>query len=81
MLTNGDVGDVARMIADTGGGVLVERFDEQAYDEALRTLEGFNRSPGPWREPARDWFDLEKGVERYHAIYVNPGKATHIRDP
>lgn len=69
VLTNGDVGDVARVVADTGGGVLVERFDEEAYDDALQALEALGQSPAQWAGRARDWFDLEEGVDRYDRIY------------
>ena len=69
VLTNGGVGDVARVIAETGGGVLVERFDEQAYDQALQALEAIGTSPGQWRDRARRWFDLDEGVDRYDRIY------------
>jgi glycosyltransferase involved in cell wall biosynthesis len=72
VLTNGDVGDVARVIHDTGGGVLVERFDDEAYRQALDRLEGLSGGKAQWREAAKDWFDLNQGVDRYHAIYMSP---------
>ena len=74
VLTNGGVGDVARVIADTGGGVLVEQFNEQAYDQALQALEAIGTSPTQRRDGARRWFDLDEGVDRYDRIYR--GKVT-----
>ncbi len=72
VLTNGDVGDVARVIEDTGGGVLVERFDEEAYRDALDRVEQLGTGKAQWRNAARAWFDLDMGVTRYHAIYIDP---------
>ena len=74
VLTNGGVGDVGRVIADTGGGVLVEHFDDRAYDEALRALESMATTPTQWRDRSRDWFDLEAGIDCYDQIYR--GEAT-----
>jgi glycosyltransferase involved in cell wall biosynthesis len=72
VLTNGGVGDVARVIGDTGGGVLVDRFDDEAYRDALDRLEQMGSGQAQWREAARAWFDLDQGVERYHRIYIDP---------
>jgi glycosyltransferase involved in cell wall biosynthesis len=69
VLTNAGVGDVARIVADSGAGVVVERFDDAAYGEALSRLETLSSDRDEWRRVARRWFDLEAGVERYDAIY------------
>jgi glycosyltransferase involved in cell wall biosynthesis len=69
VLTNAGVGDVARIVADSGAGVVVERFDDAAYGEALSRLETLSSDHDEWRRVARRWFDLEAGVERYDAIY------------
>src|SRR3982751_3916061 len=39
MVTNGDVGDVERIMGETGAGVVVDRFDQASYREALDQLE------------------------------------------
>lgn len=69
VLTNGGVGDVARIVGDSGAGVLVEGFEEGAYGDALDRLETFTAERDEWRRVARHWFDLEAGVERYDALY------------
>lgn len=69
VLTNGDVGDVARVIDDTGGGVLVESFDEASYRDALDQLEELGTGKTKWRDAARAWFDLDKGIDGYDSIY------------
>lgn len=69
VLTNGGVGDVAEIVEETGAGVLVQRFDEEAYRNALHRLERLGIGRDEWRSRAREWFDLDAGVARYDAIY------------
>lgn len=78
IVTNGDVGDVSRIMAETGAGVTVDRFDDGAYREALDTLDGFLPDLARWRAAARRWFDLEIGIERYDALYR--GLLASLRD-
>ena len=69
IVTNGDVGDVSRIMGESGAGVLVDSFDDKAYRRALDILEGFAPDLDRWRAAARRWFDLEIGIERYDALY------------
>lgn len=69
MVTNGDVGDVERTMAETGAGVVVRGFETDAYRRALDELASLKPDMQKWREASRRWFDLENGVERYDAIY------------
>lgn len=69
VLTNGGVGDVVEVVRDTGAGVLVERFEDDAYRDALDRLEKLGIGREEWRDRARQWFDLGEGVRRYDAIY------------
>ena len=69
MITNGGVGDVAEIMAETGAGVVVEHFDANAYRHALDDLAGLKSDMEKWRSAARHWFDLETGIERYDTIY------------
>ena len=73
VITNGGVGDVERVIQETGGGVLVDGFDPRSYGRALDSLELLADSRANWRRAARTWFDLEDGVERFDAIYRGEG--------
>jgi len=68
-IANSGVGDVAEQIAETGGGVVVERFDEAAYAEALDRLERLGADGERWRELARSRLDLEQGIDRYDSVY------------
>lgn len=69
MITNGDVGDVASIIAETGAGIVIRGFDDKAYGEALDELAALEPDMARWRPASRRWFDLENAVERYDAIY------------
>ena len=69
VVTNDGVGDVTRIIAESGAGVVVERFDDGSYRQALDELERLKPEMASWRQVARKWFDLDQGVERYDAIY------------
>jgi hypothetical protein len=72
VLTNGGVGDVAWIVAESGAGVIVDAFGETAYRQALDQLEELPLARDDWRRTARSWFDLEAGIERYDAIYRSP---------
>ena len=69
MVTNGDVGDVNRIMNDTGAGATIEAFNENAYQKALTELEMLEPDMEQWRTAARHWFDLDAGVNKYDSIY------------
>ena len=69
MVTNGDVGDVERIIEETGAGVIVEGFDDASYRRALDKLDRLAPDMDRWRAVTRASLDLQTGVERYNSIY------------
>lgn len=69
MVTNGDVGDVNRIMNDTGAGATIEAFNENAYQKALTELDMLEPDMEQWRTAARHWFDLDAGVNKYDSIY------------
>jgi len=69
IVTNGGVGDVTRIMAETGAGVVVDAFDDDAYAKALDYLATLTPDMQRWRDGARRWFDLCTGVARYDGIY------------
>ena len=71
MLTNGGVGDVDRIMTETGAGVVVDRFDDAAYATAIDRLETMSFDEAQWRQAADRWFSLERGVEAYDQIYLS----------
>jgi glycosyltransferase involved in cell wall biosynthesis len=71
IVTNGNVGDVARIVQESDAGVVVAGFDKDAYRSALDTLDTLKPDMERWRSVARHWFDLWRGVDRYAAIYLS----------
>jgi glycosyltransferase involved in cell wall biosynthesis len=69
IVTNAGVGDVAEIVAATGCGAAIPRFDREAYDAAIDTVEAMTAAPAELRRRALPWFDVELGIERYDAIY------------
>lgn len=69
VVANDGVGDVAPILADTGAGVTLIRFDPASYRTAIDKVEKLGMSPEQIREKAVPWFDLEIGIARYDSIY------------
>jgi hypothetical protein len=68
-VTNSGVGDVEQVVVETGAGVIVRTFDDEAYRRALDALDQLSPNMNEWRGAARRWFDLDRGVESYDAVY------------
>ena len=69
MVVNAGVGDVDAIMADTGAGVVVDRFDREGLHDAAASLGAFRASSEKIREGAMRWFRLDQGVTTYHDIY------------
>ena len=71
VVVNAGVGDVDEIVEETGGGVVVDRFDDRSYRRALDQLTAARPDMKRWRAAARVHFDLETGIDRYDAVYRN----------
>jgi glycosyltransferase involved in cell wall biosynthesis len=69
MVTNGNVGDVERIMAESGAGVVVNRFDSSAYADAIDQIQTAGFDMSRWRQAAQRWFSLERGTETYDSVY------------
>lgn len=69
IVTNGGVGDVAEIVAESGCGVVVDRFDRGAYEAAVARLERLHTSPERIRAAGLRRFDAAEGIARYDAVY------------
>jgi glycosyltransferase involved in cell wall biosynthesis len=69
IITNSGVGDVEQVVEQTGAGIIVRAFDDDAYRRALDSLDHLSPAMDKWRSGARRWFDLDRGVVSYDAIY------------
>lgn len=78
IIANSGVGDVDALIDGQGVGVLVGRFDHDAYTDAVRRLLALGDIAERCRQAAVNGFDLETvGGPRYRRLYerlfCNPG--------
>jgi hypothetical protein len=71
VVTNTGVGDVEKIIRETGGGVLIGTFDNNAYQKALDKLDGLKWNMERWRSRSRCLLDLNAAIDRYDAIYAS----------
>jgi len=71
VVVNCGVGDVDRLVAEAGAGVIVESFDYESYRDAVTRLDELKPNMAVWRRITRREFDLQIGIERYAAIYRN----------
>ncbi len=70
IIANAGVGDVDQLIMDEGVGVLLDRFDHDAYLDALKRLNELGDIGDKCREVAQKRFDLETvGGVRYRRLY------------
>lgn len=69
VVVNAGVGDVDRVIAETGAGVIVNRFDGPELHAAASALLATKASPEQIRAGAQQWFALEEAIERYDVAY------------
>ena len=65
---NSGVGDVAEILAETGG-VTIDSFDPQSLAAAAESLIAADLAPKTIRDRARARFDLRNGVRAYDGIY------------
>lgn len=69
VVTNAGVGDVDRIVQESGAGLLVQKFDDASYAAALDGLAALNPDMRQWRTVTKRWFDLEAGIDAFDAIY------------
>lgn len=69
IVANAGVGDVADILARTGGGAVVAEFNDRAYKRALSELERSGGRAADRRSAAIECFDVALGIERYDRIY------------
>ena len=73
-LANSGVGDVDAILTTGHTGVLVNQFDIERLRPAVDNLIELSQQPDTakrCRAQAEDYFSLEKGAQRYAAIYTS----------
>lgn len=69
IVCNTNVGDTDKIVTDYHSGVLVNDFTPEVYGAAIRNMDR-NLDSTEITNGAHDYFSLEKGVEKYAAIYT-----------
>lgn len=73
VLCNRGVGDTDQVIEEIDESLLVEDFNEVAYERVMRVIKdkSYRESLTPaCKATAKQWFDVNHGVEKYHSIYT-----------
>jgi glycosyltransferase involved in cell wall biosynthesis len=69
VISNAGIGDHELIFKDLRAGVLLQEFNSAAYHTALQSLLQKNWSADDLRLKAKEWFDLEMGIDRYEKVY------------
>lgn len=70
VVTNGGIGDVAEIIKDLDGGVLVKDFSDSSFEEIISTIPDLiKKNPQDIHNRSRNYYDLQKGVASYNELY------------
>ena len=69
IVANGGVGDVARIIAETECGAVIQRFDAASYARPIEEIERSTPTPQERRERALAVYDVALGIDRYDGLY------------
>lgn len=71
VICNAGVGDSDFIVQKYKSGELVYSFDETGYVDAVKRLKEEMNHPDAIRNGACDYFDLQKGIDAYAALYEN----------
>jgi len=69
VICNAGVGDSDFIINKYHSGELVHNFEQEAFDDAIRRIKTEMNHPAEIRKGAEDYFDLQKGIDAYAAVY------------
>jgi glycosyltransferase involved in cell wall biosynthesis len=70
VICNSGIGDVDEIINSTGGGVVIDNFDDTNYSKAIESIPSLDLlDKRTMREKAKYYYDLEKSVNKYGLIY------------
>ncbi len=75
IITNPGIGDTDQILKESGAGILIDNFSEEAYDRAIKKIPAIlKKDPESIRQCAIDNFNLHWGIEKYHEIYQGLSK-------
>lgn len=70
VIANKGVGDVDAIIEKSGCGILVEEFNTNSYDQAIKKIDKILKDPiDVFHKASETYYSLEKGIEAYNEVY------------
>lgn len=69
VITNSGVGDVAQIVRSCDGGLVLNSFSQEAYDEVAASLETFPANAQKIRDAAQLIYSLDNAVQSYIELY------------
>ncbi|MBL4716418.1 MAG: hypothetical protein JKX95_07260, partial [Bacteroidia bacterium] len=64
------IGDTADILNDTEGGVVINDFTNEEYQNAIDQIDALLEKPKEhYRNGAFKYYSLKEGVEKYESIY------------
>jgi glycosyltransferase involved in cell wall biosynthesis len=71
VICNREIGDVDDIIINTKGGVLINDFSCDSFENGVENLVNYlsDYSPSEIRERSKKYYDLNDGIEKYKKIY------------
>lgn len=72
VICNSNVGDIDKFVSENNLGILINKFDENGFIEAIDKIEDLiKKDPADLRAVAENLFSLKVGSEKYNKIYSN----------
>ncbi len=66
-----DIGDTGKIISSTKTGLVINEFDTDHFNKAIANITAIEQIDKSYiRQCAREIFDLQKGVQKYSALYA-----------
>ena len=76
VITNSGIGDVESIVLQGENGLVIDDFDSLSYQKAIDLIpEILQKNPGDIRKKAIKYYNLEKAIQKYEAVYqkiLNP---------
>ena len=70
LITNSGVGDVEMIVNRYRAGIIIERFTNEAYEQAAQqTVAGLVFDAAEIRRGATEFYSLDRAIEKYIQIY------------
>ena len=69
VICNDQVGDTSLVVEKYNAGIVVKEFSQNAYANYVNDLKQKDFDQQAIRRGAKEFFSLDRGIEKYHAVY------------